>query len=74
MEALEPSNVIYLHRRRPWRTHCLDCDPGAERPFDLVVRPDARTGEILTPCPACGRISLVEAPRPGARSSGSGDR
>jgi hypothetical protein len=63
-------NVVYLHQRRRRRTHCLDCDAAALRPFDVEVRADARTGEILTPCPACGRFALVEAPRSDARVSG----
>jgi len=66
----ERDNVIYLHQRRSWRTHCLDCDPAGERPFELAVHQDVRTGDILTPCPACARIALVEAPRVDERTSG----
>jgi hypothetical protein len=78
MAPLENSNVIYLQtrqrERRRWPTHCLDCDPAGERPFDFPVHQDVRTGDILTPCPACGRISLVEAPRVEARFSKAGTR
>ena len=74
MGPREHSNVIYLHQRRRWRTHCLDCDPTGERPFDLAVHQDVRTGDILTPCPACARIALVEAPRVGERFSEAGAR
>jgi len=74
MDSLENSNVIYLHPRRRWRTHCLDCDPAGERPFDTAVHQDVRTGDILTPCPACARIALVEAPWAGERFSGAGGR
>jgi len=74
MEAQAHGNVIYLHQRRRWRTHCLDCDPAASTVFDLAVRADARTGEILTPCPSCGHVALVETRRPEARASGNDDR
>ena len=55
-------NVIYLGRPLHWPTHCLDCDPQAARPFRMAVREDARTGDILTPCPACGHHALVDVP------------
>ena len=29
------------------------------RPFRVAVRADPRTGDILTPCPACGRHALA---------------
>jgi hypothetical protein len=78
MDSLVNNNVIYLHtrqhRRRRWRTHCLDCDPACERPFDFPVHQDVRTGDILTPCPACERIALVDAPRVDERFSGAGGR
>jgi hypothetical protein len=74
MDFLSHGNVIFLHQRRRWRTHCLDCDPAAARPFERPVRADARTGEILTPCPACGRFALAEAPRTDARVAGLDDR
>jgi len=74
MDSLENSNVIYLHPRRRWRTHCLDCDPAGERPFDFAVHQDVRTGDILTPCPACARIALVEVPRVDERFSRAGIR
>jgi len=72
MGPCERDNVLYLYQRRRWRTHCLDCDPACERPLDLAVHQDVRTGDILTPCPACARIALVEAPRVEERNSGAG--
>jgi hypothetical protein len=78
MDSLENSNVIYLHprphQRRRWPTHCLDCDPACERPFDFPVHQDVRTGDILTPCPACARIALVDAPWMDERFSRAGTR
>jgi len=86
MDLSENSNVIYLHlhprlqphrhrrQRLRWPTYCLDCDPAGERPFDVPVHQDVRTGDILTPCPACERISLVDAPRVDERFSGAGGR
>ena len=74
MDPREHSNVIYLHPRRRWRTHCLDCDPAGERPFDFAVHEDVRTGDILTPCPACARIALVDAPWVDERFSRAGTR
>jgi hypothetical protein len=74
MDALEPNNVIYLHQRGRWPTYCLDCDPSCTSPFDLAFRKDVRTGDILTPCPSCGRSALVEVPRAAARRSRVHDR
>jgi hypothetical protein len=74
MDTSERSNVIYLHPRRRRRTHCIDCDPACERPFGFAFHQDVRTGDILTPCPACGRIALVEAPTVDERISGAGAR
>jgi len=76
MDSVDGSNVIYLHPRQTRRgpTHCLDCDPAGERPFDFPVHQDVRTGDILTPCPACARIALVEAPPVAERLSKAGTR
>jgi hypothetical protein len=80
MDLSDNSNVIYLHlhrrerERRSWPTYCLDCDPAGERPFDLPVHKDVRTGDILTPCPSCKRIALVDAPRADERFSKAGTR
>lgn len=80
MKSLENSNVIYLHprehqrRSRSWPTYCLDCDPACERPFEFPVHKDVRTGDILTPCPACARIALVDAPWVDERFSRAGTR
>jgi len=76
MDLPETSNVIFLNHRRRWRwmTYCLDCDPAGERPFDFPVHQDVRTGDILTPCPACARIALVEVPRVDEHASGAGGR
>ena len=57
------ADVIPLRPRGPRATHCLDCDPAAARPFHVPYRADSRTGEIVTPCPACGRYALVEMRR-----------
>ncbi len=60
MDAILPDNVIPLFPRRPRPTRCLDCDPEGASPFRIAVHADPRTGDILTPCPACGRHALVE--------------
>ncbi|HET8723206.1 MAG TPA: hypothetical protein VFM53_03305 [Anaeromyxobacteraceae bacterium] len=60
MNAPLPDNVVPLFPRRPRATRCLDCDPAGAYPFRIAVHADARTGEILTPCPACGRHALVD--------------
>jgi hypothetical protein len=57
------ANVIALRPRIPRATHCLDCDPRGATPFRVPFRADSRTGDILTPCPACGRYALVELVR-----------
>ncbi len=59
--------VIQLFSRR-WHTYCQDCDPACARPLDVEARRDPRTGDYLTPCPACGRVALADVPR--ARSRG----
>jgi hypothetical protein len=60
-----PDNVIRLRPRRPRATFCLDCDPRCGSPFQVSFHADPRTGDILTPCPACGRHALVEVERAG---------
>jgi hypothetical protein len=72
MDPREPDNVIHLHQRRRWRTHCLDCDPAGHRVFDVPVHRDVRTGDILTPCPACQGFALVEVPGKNPRFSEAG--
>jgi hypothetical protein len=72
MDPREQSNVFYLHPRRRGRTYCLDCDPSSEHPFEIAVHKDVRTGDILTPCPACRHVALVDVPWAGARSAGTG--
>ncbi len=57
-----PDNVIPLRPARPPATFCQDCDPHACHPFRVPVRADPRTGDILTPCPACARQALLEVP------------
>jgi hypothetical protein len=69
MDPFEPDNVVYLHPQRRWLTHCLDCDPSGDRVFDVPVHQDVRTGDILTPCPACQGFALVEVPGTNARRS-----
>jgi hypothetical protein len=69
MNPREPDNVVYLHPQRRRRTHCLDCDPSADRVLDVPVHQDVRTGDILTPCPACQGYALVEVPGTDARRS-----
>jgi hypothetical protein len=64
-----PGNIHVLDPHRPYRTHCLDCDPDAARPFRIPVHADRRTGDILTPCPACGRYALVVFTRAAGRRS-----
>jgi hypothetical protein len=56
----------------PWRTFCQDCDPGCARPFEVPARRDPRTGDLLTPCPACGRVALADVPRAAAARRGRG--
>ncbi len=63
MDPARLDNVIVLNRRPPRATYCQDCDPKGARPFHVAVRADPRTGDILTPCPACERHAL--APLPG---------
>jgi hypothetical protein len=63
MDPARLDNVIVLFQRRPTATYCQDCDPNGARPFHGAVRADPRTGDILTPCPACERHAL--APLPG---------
>jgi hypothetical protein len=65
MRQALPDNVIAIHPRRPRATFCADCDPGCGRPFHVPYRADPRTGDILTPCPSCGRHALVEVARAG---------
>jgi hypothetical protein len=62
MDQARLDNVVVLCRR-PTATYCQDCDPDGVRPFHGAVRADPRTGDILTPCPACERHAL--APLPG---------
>ena len=63
MDTARLDNVIDLYPRLPRATYCQDCDPEGARPFQVAVRADSRTGDILTPCPACERHAL--APLPG---------
>jgi len=60
-------NVIPLRPPGPRPTHCLDCDPDGRQPFRLAYRADVRTGDILTPCPRCGRYALALLPRSAVR-------
>jgi hypothetical protein len=53
-------NVIRMHLLRPRPSFCQDCDPLGTRPFLVEFHADPRTGDILTPCPACGRHALLE--------------
>jgi hypothetical protein len=62
MESIQPENVIVLYPRLPRPTFCQDCDPDGSRPFSIGVRSDPRTGDILTPCPACDRHALALLP------------
>jgi hypothetical protein len=62
-----PDNVVPFRPRQPRATRCLDCDPEGVRPFQVAFHADPRTGDILTPCPACGRHALVEVRRRAAR-------
>lgn len=62
-----PDNLLLLHPRRPPATHCQDCDPEGVRPFRVEVRADSRTGDILTPCPVCGRHALARVGRTAGR-------
>jgi hypothetical protein len=57
------AKVVPLRPRSPRATHCLDCDPKGAAPFRVPYRADSRTGDIVTPCPACGRYALVELVR-----------
>jgi hypothetical protein len=63
MDTARLHNVIVLYQRLPRATYCQDCDPEGSRPFSIVVRADPRTGDILTPCPACERHALAPVPR-----------
>ncbi len=63
MTAFPAENVVRLRPRRPRATVCQDCDPAATRPFRIPFHADPRTGDILTPCPACGRYALLELVR-----------
>jgi hypothetical protein len=59
-------NVTRLHLLGPRPSFCQDCDPLGSRPFRVEFHADPRTGDILTPCPVCGRHALLEilpAPR-----------
>jgi hypothetical protein len=61
--TLQPDNVVVLYPRPPRATYCQDCDPEGSRSFTVEVRADPRTGDILTPCPACDRHALALVPR-----------
>ena len=65
-------NLIRLRPYRPRPSFCQDCDPLGARPFLVEFHADPRTGDILTPCPACGRHALLEIfPAPLHREFGS---
>jgi hypothetical protein len=63
MNTVSRDKVLYLRLRRPVATYCQDCDPEGARPFHVEVRADPRTGDILTPCPACARHALATVRR-----------
>jgi hypothetical protein len=67
MESTRLDNVVVLHPRPSRATFCQDCDPEGLRPFTIEVRADPRTGDILTPCPACERHALALVPWTGGR-------
>lgn len=59
MQSPRLENVVVLYPRTPAATYCQDCDPNGFHPFRVAVRADSRTGDILTPCPACQRHALA---------------
>jgi hypothetical protein len=62
MEPVHLDNVVVLYPRPPRATYCQDCDPEGSHSFAIEVRADPRTGDILTPCPACERHALAPVP------------
>ena len=71
MATARLDNVVVLYPRLPMATYCQDCDPEGARPFHGAVRADPRTGDILTPCPACDRHALTPLPGVAGRRQNS---
>jgi hypothetical protein len=67
MEPIHLDNLVVLYPPLPRATYCQDCDPEGSRPFTVEAREDPRTGDILTPCPACERHALAPVPRAGGQ-------
>ena len=59
MEPIHLAQVVILYPNPARATYCQDCDPEGSRPLTVEVRSDSRTGDILTPCPACERHALA---------------